>query len=297
MLSHVFGSLLALALVPAALAAAPEPPAGTPRVHRDLPYAGPRDDDRGLRSLDVYAPASGTGQPVLIWIHGGGWTKGDKAHVGLKPRAFGGKGYVLVSVNYRLLPAVTVRDQAEDIARALAWVHRHAREYGGNPEQVFLMGHSAGAHLAALVATDDRYLKGAGLGLDAVKGVILLDGAAYDVGQRMRVTPPAMRKAAEAVFGTDEASWAAASPVQHVGRGKGIAPFLILHVADRDLSRAQSALLARTLEAAGVAARVVPAAGKTHGSLNQDLGKDQDEPTRVVFEFLEGLRGKPASSR
>ena len=95
----------------------------------------------------------------MIWVHGGAWQIGDKAQVQAKPKAFNERGYVLVSVNYRFHPAVTYKEQAGDIAQAIRWVNDHAREHGGDPGRVFLMGHSAGAHLAALVGTDGRYLE------------------------------------------------------------------------------------------------------------------------------------------
>src|SRR5262249_14761906 len=130
--------------------------ADEPKVQRGLAYAEPKNE---RQTLDVYAPAEGKDLPVVLWIHGGGWRAGDKANVQKKPQAFADKGYVFVSTNYRFVPQVTVKEMAGDIAKAIRWVHDHARDYGGDPKAIFVMGHSAGAHLAALVCTDDRYLK------------------------------------------------------------------------------------------------------------------------------------------
>lgn len=258
------------------------------KVQRDLPYAGPKDEDMGLRSLDVYAPTAGKDHSVMVWVHGGGWRKGDKAQVGIKPQAFVTKGFIFVSVNYRLVPAVTYKEQTDDVACAIAWVKAHAKDYGGDPGQIYLMGHSAGAQLAALVATDDRFLKGAGLPLNTLRGVVLLDGAAYDVPKRIEQGTPKERPLFEEVFGKDGASQRDASATSHVSKGKGIPPFLIVHV-DREVARVQSENLAKLLVEAGVPAKAVPAEGKTHVSLNEDLGTPDDVPTRLVFLFLKAF--------
>ena len=118
-------------------------------VKRDVPYA----DKAGERQvLDVYAPTGAKGLPVVFWIHGGGWQTGDKKEVQVKPQAFTDKGFVFVSTNYRLLPAVDMRTIVRDVAKAVGWTHAHVAAYGGDPKRLFVMGHSAGAQLAALLA-------------------------------------------------------------------------------------------------------------------------------------------------
>ncbi len=116
-------------------------------------------------TLDVFAPGKGSNHPIVLWIHGGGWSRGDKRNVDLKPAAFTQEGYVFVSINYRLHPATDFRGQGADIAKAIHWAKDHASDFGGDGKQIILMGHSAGAHLAALVATDESYLQGEGLKL------------------------------------------------------------------------------------------------------------------------------------
>src|SRR5882724_11079214 len=130
--------------------------AAEPKIRRGLPYAEPKNE---RQTLDVYAPTDGKNHPVVVWIHGGGWKAGDKKGVQKKPQAFVDKGFVFVSTNYRFVPHVTVKEMTSDIAKAIRWVHEHAKEYGGDPNSILVMGHSAGAHLAALVCTDERYLK------------------------------------------------------------------------------------------------------------------------------------------
>jgi acetyl esterase/lipase len=260
------------------------------RVQRDIAYA----TDAGRQQLlDVYSPTTGGAHPIVVWIHGGGWRQGDKALVQRKPQALVDRGWVFVSVNYRLVPQVTVQQMTGDIAKSIKWVHAHAAEYGGNPDKIFVAGHSAGAHLAALVCTDDRYLKAEGLPLPAIKGCIPVDTAAYDAREKVRSVGPLMAGRNAEIFGRDEAAQKELSPVSHVAANKGIPPFLILHVASRADSRSQSEAFAKALHDAGVEARVVAAAGKTHGTINSDLGLPDDEPTKAVYDFLDRLTKQP----
>src|SRR5262249_48624539 len=113
--------------------------AGEPKVYRDLAYADPKNE---RQTLDVYAPTEGKNQPIVVWIHGGGWQAGDKADVQKKPQAFTDKGFVFASINYRLLPEATIKQMAGDVVKAIRWTHDHACDYGGDPHTFFVMGHS-----------------------------------------------------------------------------------------------------------------------------------------------------------
>jgi arylformamidase len=254
------------------------------KIQRDVAYAEPKTE---RRTLDLYAPASGSDHPIVVWIHGGGWRQGDKRGVQQKPQAFVDKGFVFVSINYRFVPQVTVKEMTGDVAKAIRWVHDHAKEYGGNPNSVFVMGHSAGAHLAALVCTDDRYLQAEGLSLSIIKGCVPVDTAAYDIPQRFAQSDAAKASAGKDIFGEGEATHRELSPITYVGKVKSIPAFLVLHVADRPDSKAQSEQFAKALQKAGVSAAVVPAEGKTHGTINSELGLPDDKPTKAVFEFVD----------
>lgn len=277
--------------LPALLALIALSPTGTaaePKVHRDLAYADPKT---GKQTLDVYAPAGGENHPVVVWVHGGGWQQGDKADVNHKPRAFADQGFVFVSVNYRLLPDATIRQMAGDVAKAVRWVRDHAGEYGGDPGAIVVTGHSAGAQLAALVCTDERYLKAEGLPLATVKGCVPVDGDTYDVPLQIKTVEQKRADIYRKKFGA-AGGQKNLSPVTHVAKGKGIPPFLILHVQGHPETTGQSLRLVAALEGAGVPAKAYPAAGKTHVSLDADLGLPDDKPTRAVFEFLDGLGKK-----
>src|SRR4051812_45723605 len=120
-------------------------------IERDISYVKNADK---RQTLDVYAPPNAKNLPVIFWIHGGGWQAGDKSEVYTKPQVFNGKGFVFVSTNYRLLPDVDMATLTRDVAKAIRWVHDHIAEHGGDPKRLLIMGHSAGAQLAALLCTD-----------------------------------------------------------------------------------------------------------------------------------------------
>ena len=256
--------------------------AAEPKVFRDLPYTDPKTEKQ---VLDIYTPATGKDLPVIVWIHGGGWQGGDKKEVNHKPQACTDKGYVFVSVNYRLFPNGTIKQMGGDVARAIRWVRDHAREYGGDPDTLVVTGHSAGAQLAALVCTDGRYLEAEGLSLSKIKACVPVDGDTYDVPLQVKTVEQRRADSYKKKFG-DEATQKDLSPITHVARGKGIPPVLILHVKGHPETTAQSDRLVAALKGAGVSARAYPAAGRNHVSLDVEMGQPGDEPTREFFEFL-----------
>lgn len=262
--------------------------AADPAAHRDLAYVEPKNE---RQTLDVFAPTEGKDHPIVFWIHGGGWEGGDKTDVQTKPQAFVDKGFIFVSINYRLLPAATIKQMAGDVAKAIRWTCDHAQEYKGDPNTIFVGGHSAGAQLAALICTDDSYLKAEGLSLSIIKGCVPVDGDNYDVPLQIAIEPQKSAASHSKKFGSVE-SQKALSPVTHVASGKGIPPFLILYVADNQLTGGQAKRLAQALEEAGLSAKLVAAEGKTHGTINSDLGLRDDKPTQALWEFVDGVLKK-----
>ena len=288
-------TLAMLSLAPLTLALA-QPQTAAPaqaklNVKRDIPYADPADP---RQKVDLYAPEGAKNLPVVFWIHGGGWQTGDKSDVQVKPQAFADKGFVFVSTGYRLLPNVDMGTIFRDIAKSVRWVHDHIAEHGGDPEQILVMGHSAGAQLAALICIDDRYLKAEGLSLAIIKGCVPVDGDTYDVPAiietaetRLRVHGLPMPKFGHRVkFGNDPAKHRDYSAVTHVAKGKGIPPFLILHVADHPDTSAQAERLEAVLKDAGIPAKRFAAKETNHSKLNENLGLPDDPPTKALFEFV-----------
>ncbi|PYK65458.1 MAG: alpha/beta hydrolase [Verrucomicrobia bacterium] len=260
-------------------------------VKRDIPYAEPADS---RQKVDIYAPEGAKNLPVVFWIHGGGWQTGDRTDVQVKPQAFVDKGFVFVSTGYRLLPNVDMGTIFRDIAKSVHWVHEHIAEHGGDPKRILVMGHSAGAQLAALICIDDRYLKSEGLSLAIIKGCVPVDGDTYDVPAiietaetRLRVHGLPMPKFGHRVkFGNDPAKHRDYSAVTHVAKGKGIPPFLILHVADHPDTSAQAERLEAVLKDAGIPAKRLAAKETNHSKLNENLGLPDDPPTKALFEFV-----------
>lgn len=146
-------------------------------VHKNLDYVPPSaaDYDVVKHKLDIYEPKEkwSTGK-ILIFIHGGSWDTGHKETYKLLGRAFAANGIVTVIINYRLSPVADYEGMAYDCARAVAWVKEHIAEYGGNATEIFVSGHSAGGHLAALIANDETYFEKVGIA-NPIKGVILND--------------------------------------------------------------------------------------------------------------------------
>lgn len=267
------------------------------KLTKDLPYANPAHE---RQVLDVYAPPGAKHLPVVFWIHGGGWQTGDKTSVQLKPQAFVDRGFVFVSTNYRLLPNVEMETIFRDIAKSLHWVHDHVAEYGGDPGRVLVMGHSAGAQLAALICTDDRYLKAEGLSLRMIKGCVPVDGDTYDVPAMIETAEtrrrvhgqPQAKFGHREKFGNTPEKHKDYSAVTHVVKGKPIPPFLILHVADHPDNAAQAQRMGAVLKEADIPVTVFGAKETNHTRINASLGVPDDPSTMALIEFVSSVLKK-----
>jgi acetyl esterase/lipase len=241
---------------------------------------------------DVWRAETGSGAaPLVVFVHGGGWTNGskDSASGPYKATHYPQQGYAYASINYRLVPEATVEDEARDVAAAVASLISHAAELGIDPTRVVIMGHSAGAHLVALVGTDESYLRDAGLTEDALRGVIAIDGAAYDVPQQIAFGGVMHDRYLDA-FGTDPARQIALSPTFQVAAPNAPA-FLLPHVQRAD-GIAQADELAAALTAAGTRAETAsfPGTGLAgHAEINRRLGDPSYAETAVVDEWLAGV--------
>lgn len=259
---------------------------------RDIPYTEPADS---RQNLDVYAPKGAKNLPVVVWIHGGGWQGGDKTEVEQKPQAFVDKGLVFVSVNYRLLPAVEMGDIIRDVAKSVRWVSDHVAEFGGDPKRLLVMGHSAGAQLAALICTDERYLKAEGLSLGIIKGCVPVDGDTFDVPAIIEVAEtrwrvhglPPSNFGHRKKFGDDPAKHRDFSAVTHVAKDKGIPPFLIIYVAEHPDTSAQAQRLGMVLKEAGIPTKLFGARDTWHAKVNEDIGLRGDSTTNELFAFVD----------
>jgi len=266
-----------------------------------IPYAVIPGVDANLLSLDIYRPDVQTAKPlpVVVMVHGGGWAIGDKGNpsVGIdKATFFNANGFVYVSLNYRLSPVVQHPTHAEDVAAAVAWVLEQIGDYGGDPNLVTLMGHSAGAHLAALVATDERYLTKHGKSASVLNGVILLDTAGFDIPRNLEEFSEARAARAlyETAFGKDRDRWIEASPITYVKEGKKLPRFLVFFTNRNSASTLSKAFVEAARKAGGTASAVL-AEGKSHKTINTDIGGANDGPSRLILDFIAGRKVFPDS--
>lgn len=242
-----------------------------------------------LQTLDLWRPAGVGPVPLVLFVHGGGWKRGDKSNAtgAAKVGHLLGRGYAVASIDYRLVPQVTVEQQAADVASALAWLRRTAAANGIDPNRIVLMGHSAGAHLVALVGTDPSYLKAAGLDYSAIRGVVPIDGAAYDVPRQIADGGSFMHDTYAQAFGTDLARQKALSPTMQAAAPNAPA-FLLLHVSRPD-GIAQAKELADALAAAGTPVERHQFDGtglRGHMEINRSLGDPAYAATAVLDAWL-----------
>ncbi|MCP5395904.1 MAG: alpha/beta hydrolase [Sphingomonadaceae bacterium] len=287
--SLLFLSSTGLALSDAAWAAGRDAAVRPARAVQEIAYGKDK-----LQRLDFQAAPTSRPAPLVVFVHGGGWKRGDKRNATgqLKAPHYNGLGYHFASINYRLVPDATVEQQAADVAAALAELLSRADRLEIDRKRVVLMGHSAGAHLVALVGTDPRYLRGAGLSYCDVAGIIPLDGAAYDVPAQMGENARLMGDTYKQAFGTDPARQRTLSPTFQAAAPNAPA-FLILHVQRPDGTR-QSKGLGEALRKAGTSATVQGFAGKGlrgHAEINRKLGDPDYPATGVVDAWLRELFG------
>lgn len=238
------------------------------------------------QSLDLYRPHAEGPSPLILFIHGGGWSAGSKKMgEGGQPDHFTGQGYAWAAIGYRLVPDVTVEEQAGDIARAIGWLHRHARKLDLDDRHIILVGHSSGAQLAALIGTDPQWLKSADVPFDHIAGVVSLDGAGIDVPGIMAAGAQASPFYADA-FGTDVARQTRLSPLTYVGAPD--APrWLFLFDSDHNAAAGLfTEQFAQKARAAGATAQVAPISGTTHMKMLDDLGETGDPATEAVDAFI-----------
>lgn len=252
-------------------------------------YATHTKSDPKLNMLNVYMPKKGSNSPMVVWVHGGSLTSGDKDNVLNKAEYFTARGYVFVSVNYRLSPDVKHPVHAQDVADALVWLHENARHYSADPEKLFMIGHSAGAHLAALVSIDQKYLEKSGGNLSILDGVVLLDGTGYDINQLMKNASTKMKEWYVESYGKTKKDWDQASPVNFIRSENNIPPFMIAYADEEEPSKKQAMLLAKKLSEASVENKVFHYEKKNTSSINKELGKETDKPTEDVYRFLQEI--------
>ncbi len=240
-------------------------------------------DDK--QRLDVYHPKTGAGCPVVVFVHRGEWTTGDKSEVSFKPKFLNENGVVFISTNYRLYPAARFPAHAEDVAAAVRWAVDHAPEFGGDPKKVVLMGHSAGCHLSTLVALDPKYLAAVKLTPRDVRGVVAWSGGAYDLVAKVAEGGSYKQHITNA-FGPDEAVWRDCSPVTHAKNAAPTTPFLFTSYEKGSNANLAAERMAGAVRTAGGKADVVVLENRTHTTAIHLVGAPGDTTGALLLNFV-----------
>ena len=289
-------ALVVLATPTAASADEPDCEGAPTAVARNVGYVN--EPSSPLQRLDVYGfdlPKGCPDVPVVVYVHGGGWRAGDKRGVGNKASFFNELGYVFVSVNYRLSTPLgdpnrpMHPDHSNDVGAAIAWVEDHIDEHGGRGSRIALLGHSAGAHLVALVGLDPQYVKDAGGKVASIKCVMSNDTESYELVVRSEDARGG-RLVANA-FGTAPDTLEEASPSSHVEDRSEPPDFLVVRRGQLRRMERQTEFI-ELLEAAGSTVTALDAFGLSHGDVNRLIGTAGDQAmTPAIEEFTKACLG------
>jgi acetyl esterase/lipase len=244
----------------------------------DIAYYNGPDADPAKHKLDLYLPKDHKDFPVIFLLHGGAWRHGDKNFPGLESymaSRLARHGLGVVLPNYRLSPSVVHPEHIKDVARAFAWTHQNVGKYGGRADQIFVSGHSAGGHLAALLATDETYLKAQGLSLKAIRGAIPMSGVFRIHGSTF-----------DSMFSSDPKSQENASPISQAC--SDAPPFLIIY-GDHDLSvcaKEPAEEFCAALREKHVQAKTLEVKDRNHVTLLFKAASDSDPVNKAVRDFI-----------
>lgn len=267
------------------------------RVIADLPYRSDAAADPHKHRLDLFLPepTDAVASPVMVFVHGGGWTSGDRAlRVGGRDvyrnigRFYANRGIATAVVSYRLQFEFSWLDQVDDVARAVAWTQRNIERFGGDARALFLVGHSAGGYLAARVALDGKLA--ARVGMADVCGIASVSGAGFDLGDEETYALGAKREYYERRFrnGDPGDGWVReASPVSYVTRAAP--PGLLLYAQDDwPALRRQANVLGSALAGVGVPQRVVEIPDEDHYTIAVALSRAGSSASEAVLQFVRG---------
>lgn len=262
---------------------------------KDINYAGNTDDANTLNIF--YKNDSIKDKPVLVFIHGGSWSSGKKETYWWLGRNFARKGVVTVIINYPLAPNVQYEKMGNDCALAIKWVSENISSYKASPDKIFVMGHSAGGHLAELINADPKYFKKAGI-KNPVKGVILNDPFGLDMHEYLTTAEKDhfyfdfIR-----TFTEQPEVWKTASPMDYVNNIKN--PHLLFYGAKTyGAIKLQTPKLYEKLKANGVRAEIKEIKGKSHVPMISQMIFGGDQLYKDILDFIQevsSLRGTKQS--
>ena len=258
---------------------------GDVRPYFDIAYGTDK-----LQKLDLFTPIAPKSDhlPIVFFVHGGGWRMGDKLQHGKHSASYTRHGVIFVSVNYRLAPTVHHPAQIQDVARAFAWVKANATRYGGDPGRIYIMGHSAGAQLVDLLATNDKYLKEASCSLADIKGVVSLDTASLNLTSKVQGQSQEDKMVGSMIrdaFGTDPRVLAESSPTLNLSSGKTYPPFLLYCGSSRTAALREQELFRQAAQRVG-ASVVVRSLPNTHREIGLNAVDDSTPQFAEILRFI-----------
>ncbi|MBP3357025.1 MAG: alpha/beta hydrolase [Rikenellaceae bacterium] len=241
--------------------------------------------------------------PVVVFIHGGGWNNGDKKDWDVrKASVFASHGIMSVSLNYRLSPYPCRLDDdtrikhpahVQDAARAVKWIHDYIAEFGGDAGRITVVGHSAGAQIVSLLATDEKYLKEVGLDLSDLDGAVALDGGAYMTLSPMLFAETnayhaELKSCYLNAFGSQTDDHIDACPYYHVASGKHIPPFLLVYQRNDEYRAIPNKAFANRLTDNGIRVETCEVSHSDHNSIFESLRtyNDSEGITKRVIGFV-----------
>src|SRR5215467_9377399 len=245
-------------------------------THTNLTYFTGEGADKYRHRLDLYVPKGKHDVPVMMFVHGGGFTVGIKDQYAFVGQVFASYGIATAVISYRLSPKTSYPGHVQDVARAFAWLRAHVGEYGGKADRIFVSGHSAGATLVAMLGSDPAYLKDVGESLDHIAGVIPISGS---------FTQSARSGMFDSPYAVDPEVVRNASSINHVAGPHP--PFLILY-GDMDAPRTgqDAAAMTQALKAAGNSAEVHEIAGHAHMDMITGVMSPSDPGLRFMLAFI-----------
>lgn len=199
------------------------------KKNTDVSYLQSADEKTSKApQLNVFVPrkSSATQLPVLIFVHGGNWNSGRKGTYDLLGRNFASKGVITVIPDYTLSPEANYDEMARQIVSVIQWTKKNISQYNGNPNTIYITGHSAGGHLSALAVMNPKY----GIDSGSISGIILNDAAGLDIRNYLEENPPTVKDDYLATWTSNSELWKDASPIYFLN--KNTPPFLI-YVGDK----------------------------------------------------------------
>lgn len=248
----------------------------------DVPYI---DDNESLHQLDIYFPTKNNKPfPVLVHIHGGGWKMGDKKQMKDTGIFYASHGILFIIPNYRLSPNVKHPAHVQDCAAAMSWIFAHVTNLGGDKSRIFLSGHSAGAHLAALLGTNVAYLQKYNIKNSRIAGIIAVDTASFNFlsNNNERLVNRFVKQA----FGTNKKVLKDASPFYNVTAKGSYPEFFILNTTNRMSAARGGKEFADKLKNADSKAQFIPVDDHTHRDMVEGMYDASDPVGRAILKFI-----------